>query len=410
MVFQDPNAALNPAMTVEQAVGDALRVHGMKSATSGARGSSTRSSGSGSRRSSSSSRKYPRDLSGGQKQRVVIARAIVLGPSVLVADEPISMLDMSVRAKILQLMLDLKERARTSPTSTSPTTWRAPSSSATGSRSCTSAGSSRSATTDEIFAQPEAPLHEGAAGCHPRPRPGAVDAAGPAQGRDPRRGGAAARAARSTRGVPAAFDKCGWESRDLVATLESHWLRTGRLPSTSSAARSPTSTSCASRRATPRSRPPATGPPDSLTEMLDEVRRENPEARFWTGVDAIDKDAAGLTVRFHEGEDPQLRRVGNVQVACHLYPPEESVRAEPVDRLRSRRVRRSRQAQPAGSSRQRDRGWGAAPGGTDRLVVAPAAQHRLVGAEVAALGGPLDRLPQRQHLALGGEQVGSSGS
>ena len=52
--------------------------------------------------------KYPTDLSGGQKQRAVLARAIILGPDILIADEPVSMLDMSVRAKILELMIDLK--------------------------------------------------------------------------------------------------------------------------------------------------------------------------------------------------------------------------------------------------------------------------------------------------------------
>src|SRR5439155_8623789 len=54
--------------------------------------------------------KYPADLSGGQKQRAVLARAIILRPSLVVADEPVAMLDMSIRAKILELLLELRDR------------------------------------------------------------------------------------------------------------------------------------------------------------------------------------------------------------------------------------------------------------------------------------------------------------
>ena len=135
--------------------------------------------------------KYPRDLSGGQKQRVVMARAIVLGPSVLVADEPISMLDMSVRAKILQLMLDLKTEIGLSYVYITHDL-------ASAKFFCDRIAIMylgrivEIGDTEEIFAQPAAPLHPGAAQGDPGPGPVAAGAARPAPRRDPRCGQPAA--------------------------------------------------------------------------------------------------------------------------------------------------------------------------------------------------------------------------
>ncbi len=111
IVFQDPHASLNPAMTVGKAVAHPLHIHNMVEDEEEARKAVLRVMGEvGLEPAEEMYGRYPADLSGGQKQRVVIARAIILRPSFIVADEAVAMLDMSVRAKILELLLDLKRR------------------------------------------------------------------------------------------------------------------------------------------------------------------------------------------------------------------------------------------------------------------------------------------------------------
>jgi peptide/nickel transport system ATP-binding protein len=326
IVFQDPHASLNPALTIGASVGDPLAFHGM---TADARAIRRRVAEAlervGLQPAAQFMDKYPGDLSGGQKQRAVLARAIILNPDLLIADEPVSMLDMSVRAKILELMLDLKDELDLTYLYITHDL-------ATAKFFCdriaimylgriVELGPSK-----EIYDNPRHPYTVSLLKAIPEPDPtksvprdlprGEVpDAVAPPLGCPfhPR--------------CPNAFEVCGWESRDLRTLLEDRWTR---LPEEEYEAERKVIGDLDSldEPGTVARLEAAAGHGGELAmEVVERLRAEAPDDPFWRGVAETRVEPRQVVVRFHEGLVPRDVQVGQARLQCHLYDEQALERA-----------------------------------------------------------------------------------
>ena len=318
MVFQDPHASLNPAMDLLHAVGHPAVVHGLVKNADAARDLVADALDVvGLAPVDQYLNKYPSDLSGGQKQRAVLARAILLGPQLLVADEPVSMLDMSVRAKILELMLKLRQELNLTYLYITHDL-------ATAKFFCDRVAIMylgkivELGPTAEIFADPKHPYTVSLLKAIPDPDPermlprdlprGEVpDAVNPPLGCSfhPR--------------CPQAFEICGWESRDIKDAFEARWITMDEadfererailgdldhLDTSASVVRVP----AAKHRSG-----------GDVLRLLEEMRRGSADDPLWRGVRSMTAEDDHACVELNDRMEPDLLTVGGVDVSCHLF-------------------------------------------------------------------------------------------
>jgi len=232
LIYQDAHAALSPAMTVGEAVADVLRTHGLPSEN----GERVRPKSDEALREAVNQvfddvglrppaffyDKYPDQLSGGQKQRVVAARVIALRPQLIVADEPVAMLDMSIRARILEFLMDLKAKYQLTYLFITHDL-------ATAKFVCdriaimylgriVEMGPSRT-----IYADPKHPYTRALLQAIPIPNPELRTKKVLPRGEVPNAVWPPAGCRFHPR-CPVALPTCGWEGRDVIALLEERWL------------------------------------------------------------------------------------------------------------------------------------------------------------------------------------------
>lgn len=316
MVFQDPHASLNPTMTVGEAIEDPIRVH--RPGLSRAQRTelvheALRSVGLEPPEEFAARR--PTFLSGGQKQRIAIARALVNDPSVIIADEAVAALDMSVRAKVLTLLSDLRDERGISFVYITHDL-------ASARFFCDSIAIMylgrivEYGPVDEVFAAPRHPYTRALVAAIPDP-------SSDAPGRERVLGGEVPDAVAPPRGCgfhprcPVATALCGWEARDLANHVERYWTT---LPIEEyerlSAMIRDIEEDDGGRAA--RVRPHSGHTPAEIAALLERIRSDTAADRIWLGVRDIETRDGDVRVHLVEPISIPLRVSGDHRVACVL--------------------------------------------------------------------------------------------
>ena len=313
IVFQDPHAALNPAMTIGQAIMDPLLVHVTAEPAEAKEATLRVMEEVGLTPADDLFAKYPGDLSGGQKQRAVLARALVLRPSLIVADEPVAMLDMSIRARILELLLDLRRKYGLAYLFITHDL-------ATAKFVCDRIAIMylgrivELGPTAAIFRDPKHPYTKALLGAIPVPEPGRVrvrtlphgevpDAIFPPAG------------CRFHPRCPVALPTCGWEGRDFVDHLEERRLDARRAAKDEAELGPLDAWRFAAGTAWRRARPEDA---EALAANVSGVLAEAPGA-MRDAVVAVAREDDRIAVRFREPAPLAPKDVEGRSVECLLY-------------------------------------------------------------------------------------------
>jgi peptide/nickel transport system ATP-binding protein len=320
MVFQDPHASLNPSMTVGRAVGDALRIHDIgRDADERREMVAAALERVGLAPASRFIDKYPSELSGGQKQRAVIARAIILEPELLVADEPISMLDMSVRAKILSLLDDLRRDLGLTYVYITHDL-------ASARFFCDRVAIMylgkivEIGPVAEIFENPRHPYTKALLRAVPDPDPSRTMARDLPRGEIPDAASPPAGCSFHPR-CPAAFAPCGWEPRDVRMVLEQRWTHVSAEQYQAESRLVGEETGFASETEVHA----ASGSPGEVLALLEDERAARPSEPLWSGVRSMRVADRSVELDMEPRVEPHLQQVPGspVFVSCHLYHPPE---------------------------------------------------------------------------------------